>query len=91
MAKLLELCFKCAYFSFQDQYYLQIYGAAMGSPVLLYLYMEDFERRVLESAVHPPRWWKQCVDGIHTVLVKIHAQEFTDHLKSIDDDIKWTT
>ena len=27
----------------------------------------------------------------HTVLKKIHLQEFTDHLNSVDDDIKWTT
>ena len=27
----------------------------------------------------------------HTVLVKTRAQEFTDRLNSIDDDIKWTT
>ena len=25
------------------------------------------------------------------VLVKTHAQEFTAHLNSIDDDMKWTT
>ena len=25
------------------------------------------------------------------VLVKTHVQELTDHLNSIDDDIKWTT
>ena len=24
------------------------------------------------------------------ILKKIHSQEFTDHLNSVDDDIKWT-
>ena len=28
---------------------------------------------------------------IPTVLKKIHSQEFTDHLNSVDDAIKWTT
>ena len=31
------------------------------------------------------------MDDTHTVLKKIHSQEFTDHLNSVDDDIKWTT
>ena len=26
----------------------------------------------------------------HTVLKKIYSQKFTDHLNSVDDDIKWT-
>ena len=33
-------------------------------------------------------------DNTHStehVLLKAHAQEFTDHLNSIDDDIKWMT
>ena len=31
------------------------------------------------------------MDDTHTVLKKIYSQEFTDHLNSVDDDIKWTT
>ena len=31
------------------------------------------------------------MDDTHTVLKKIHSQEFIDHLNSVDDDIKWTT
>ena len=30
---LLEFCLKNTYFSFQDQFYKQVEGAAMGSPV----------------------------------------------------------
>ena len=37
--------------------------------------MEEFEKRALESATHKPSWWK-C--DTQMVLVKIHAQEFTD-------------
>ena len=42
ITKILELCLKCTYFSFQDQYFLQIHGAARGSqvsPVVCNLYM----------------------------------------------------
>ncbi|XP_068739082.1 uncharacterized protein [Montipora capricornis] len=53
---LLSLCLNCTYFLYQGQFYQQIHGAAMGSPVS---------------------------------TIKAYAQEFTDHLNSIDDDIKW--
>ena len=39
----------------------------------------------------PLEWWKRCVDNTHTILKKVHAQAFTDHLPSMDKDIKWTT
>ena len=51
-----------------------------GSPVspnVCKLYMEDFERRVMESALYPQRCWKRNVDDTDTVFLK--AQEFTDH------------
>ena len=53
--------------------------------------MEYLERRALESALHPPPWWKWYADDTHMVLVKTHAQEFTDHLNRIDDHINWAT
>ena len=45
---LLEFCLKNTYFSFQGQFYEQVEGAAMGSPVspiLANLYMEYFEQK----------------------------------------------
>ena len=91
---LLGLCLNCTYFLYQGQFYQQIHGAAMGSPVspiVCNLYMEDFEQKAIAMAAHPPTWWRQYVDDTHTKLKKAYAQEFTDHLNSIDDDIKWTT
>ena len=35
VVQLLVLCLNCTYFLFQGEYYLQIHGAAMGSPVSL--------------------------------------------------------
>ena len=94
ITNLLELCLKCTYFQYEGEFYLQIHGAAMGSPVspiVCNLYMEDFEQRALATAEHPPDWWKRYVDDTHTILKKEHSQAFTDHINSIDDDIKWTT
>ena len=43
-------------FSFQDQFYEQVKGAAMGSlvsPIVSNLYIENFEQRTLSAAPHP--------------------------------------
>ena len=54
---LLEFCLKNTYFSFQDQFYEQVEGAAMGSPVspiVANLYMEYLEQKGLSTAPTPP-------------------------------------
>ena len=56
---LLEFCLKNTYFSFQGQFYEQVEGAAMGSPVnpiVANLYMEYFEQKALSTAPHIPRF-----------------------------------
>ena len=53
---LLEFCLKNTYFSFQGQFYEQVEGAAMGSPVspiVANLYMEYLEQKALSTAPHP--------------------------------------
>ena len=54
--ELLGFCLHNTYFSFQNKFYEQIEGAAMGSPVSpleANLYMEHFERETLWSASTP--------------------------------------
>ena len=91
---LLEKCLKYTYFLHKGQCYLQVHGAAMGSPVspiVCNLYMENFEQIALAKAENPPRWWKRYVDDTYTVLRKDQAQKFTDYLNTVDKDIKWMT
>ena len=57
--ELLGFCLYNTYFSFQNKFYEQVEGAAMGSPVspiVANLYMEYFEEKVLTSAANPPRY-----------------------------------
>ena len=53
---LLEFCLKNTYFSFQDQFYEHVVGAAMGSPVspfMANLYMEYLEQKALSTTPNP--------------------------------------
>ena len=57
--RLLELCINCTYFVYDETYYLQVHGAAMGSPVSSIVYnlcMEHFESIALTTAPNPPGW-----------------------------------
>ena len=56
ITELLGFCLHNTYFSFQNRFYEQVEGAAMGSPVsqiVAKLYMEHFEREALRSAFTP--------------------------------------
>ena len=53
---LLDFCLKNTCFSFQGQFYEQVEGAAIGSPVspiVGNLYIEYFEQKALSTAPHP--------------------------------------
>ena len=55
---LLEFCLKHTYFSFQGQFYEQVEGAAMGSPVspiVANLYMEYLEQKALSTCTQSPQ------------------------------------
>ena len=55
--ELLGFCLNNIYFSFQNKFYEQVEGVAMGlpvSPIVANLYMEYFEGKVLASAANAP-------------------------------------
>ena len=84
---LLEFCFKNTYFSFQDQYYEQVQGVAMGSPVspiVANLYMEYFEQKALSTASHPPRLWCWYVDNSFVIQKEENKQNVLQHINSVD-------
>ena len=54
---LLEFCLNSTSFVFQGQYYQQMKGAAMSSPlspIVANIFMEQFEKEALETAPHLP-------------------------------------
>ena len=53
---LLEFCLRSTYFTFQGRFYEQQEGAAMGSPIspiVANLYVEDFEKKAINSSPYP--------------------------------------
>ena len=73
--KLLEFCLRSTYFVFQGQYYKQVEGAAMGSPlssIIANIFREKFELEALESSPHPPSLWKRFVDDTFVILELQH-------------------
>ena len=57
---LLEFCPRSTYFTFQNQYYEQVEGAAMGSAISSIVanpYMESFETGAISTSPHPPLMW----------------------------------
>ena len=93
ITSLLEFCLKSTYFTYQGQYFEQLEGAAMGSPIspiVANLFMENFEEKAISTAPHPPYFWKRYVDDTFTILESSHRRAFLDHINSIDQHIQFT-
>ena len=91
--ELLAFCLNNTYFVFQDTFYEQTKGAAMGSPIspiIANIFMEAFEQRAITTALHPPRVWKRYVDDTSVVQQQKHQQEFLQHINTVDPSIQFT-
>ena len=90
---LLEFCLKTTYFTFQEKFFEQVKGAAMGSPIspiVANLFMEDLEIKALSTTPTPPTLWKRFVDDTFIIIQRAHKETFLQHLNSIDENIHFT-
>ena len=93
ITSLLEYCLRSTYFVFQGEYYEQLEGAAMGSPlspIIANIYMEEFETKALSTAPNPSTLWKRFVDDTFVVIQTSHKEEFFNHLNSLEESIQFT-
>ena len=90
---LLQFATKKSHFIF-GQYYDQIDGVAMGSPlgpVLANIFMCHFEEKWLMNSRFCPSLWFRYVDDTSTMFdSKDNANEFLSFLNSRHDSIKFT-
>jgi len=67
---LIEHCLTTTYFSYNDQFYEQTSGAAMGSPispVIANIFVEHFEKEALQKAPKKPEVWFRYVDDTFVI------------------------
>jgi hypothetical protein len=93
--ELLDICLKSTYFQFEDKFYQQKEGMAMGnslSPVVSNRFMEHFEEVTLDTGEYKPAKWLRYVDD--TFMAWTHGparlQQFFDHINSVKPTIKFT-
>ena len=91
--ELLAFCLNNTYFVFQDTFYEQTKGAAMGppiSPIIANIFMEAFEQKAIATALYPPRVWRRYVDDTWVVQQQKHQQQFLQHINTVDPSIQFT-
>eukprot|EP00057_Strongylocentrotus_purpuratus_P010621 XP_011665095.1 PREDICTED: uncharacterized protein LOC100890583 [Strongylocentrotus purpuratus] len=92
---LMYFCLNSSSFKWRDNYYQQLQGAAMGSPlspVIANIFMEHFETMALQTLSQRPSLWLRYVDD--TFIIWPHSRRdldhFLDHINQHHPSIKFT-
>ena len=92
--QLLKLVLENCIFYFQDKFFKQLHGAAMGSPcspVVVNIYMEYFEDLALGPELPiPVKDCKRYVDDVFSIIPKGNRDTMLQYLNYIDPHIKFT-
>ena len=75
----INMCLDNTYIQFKNQFYKQIFGVSMGSPIsatIANLVMETVETKALQTFQNPPIMWKQYVDDTFVVIKRIIWKPF---------------
>ena len=93
--QLFHLCLTTSYFQWNHDFYEQLEGVAMGSPlspVVANFFKERFENDALTSAIHKPSVRLRYVDD--TFVIWSHGREkldkFLNHINTIHPNIQFT-
>ena len=93
--KMLDLVLTCNNFEFDNRYFLQTSGTAMGTrvaPSYANIFMDWFERKYVYTYVDQPDFWARFIDDIKTLwsLGSDKLDEFLAHINSSHPTIKFT-
>jgi len=92
---LIQLCTKEMYFEFDDEYYQQTFGMAMGnplSPVLANFFLEHIESEKLKlySGISPVLWVRYVDDILCLVPENFDVNDYLNFLNNIYPSLKFT-
>ncbi|XP_076330861.1 uncharacterized protein LOC143236466 [Tachypleus tridentatus] len=68
--ELTTICLQSTYFQYNEEFYEQTDGLAMGSPlspILVDIFMKDFEERSLSSTLRKPNFYRCYVDDTFVI------------------------
>ena len=90
---LLSFCPKTTQFAYNGNYFQQVFGTAMGSPVsavIANMVMGDVEQRALATSPVKPFFWKRYVDDVISAVSGNEAERLLSHLNSVEPSIQFT-
>lgn len=89
--EVLRIILKNNYFSFRQQYFLQLIGTAMGTPaavVFANIYMFMKEKKVIERNKDSIRYYRRFLDDILIIFNTHNPQPVIDQLNNMHPSIK---
>jgi len=88
-----ELCLNTTYFQFENNFFKQIFGCAMGTPLsatVANLVMEELEDECLRKLKHKPSFYYRFVDDIIITYPKDELNEILTTFNSYHNKLKFT-
>ena len=88
-----KLCLNSTYFKFNNEFFSQIYGVAMGSPIsatIANLVLEFLEIKVISSLDYKPYFFKRFVDDCILCIPKNKLQYTLNKFNSFHEKLKFT-
>ena len=83
----INICLDNTYIQFKNQFYKQIFGVLLGSPIsvtIANLVMETVETKALQTFQNSPIMWKRYVDDTFVVIKKNNLETFYEQLVSFE-------
>ena len=83
---LLEFLVCTTFFIFNDTYYQQTEGVAMGgspSSIVAEIYIQATETTASTTTSHPPKVWERPVDDVFPIVRNSNLHNFFQHISSL--------